>query len=354
MGLLSKLPRPLRVALPVAGAVVAMALLMAWLAGAFVRKVPPGPSEARPRVPAGAEVVEVRSTAVPVARELTGTVMAEHEATVAAQVLGRVIEVDASPGQHVTAGQPLVRLDPSELRARLEQAEAQLRQAEDRLRRVESLFAAQAIPESELVQARTNVEAARARAAEARTVASYTEVLAPADGVVIERLAEVGDTVTPGRPLVRLFDRLQLVAVVPESLARHVAVGRTVAVRIDALDLDCEGTISEVVPQAEAVTRAFKVKVSGPCPAGVIPGMFGRMRVPLGTRDEVRVPAGALRRVGQLTTAFRVLDDGRLLRQLVQTGERVGDQVVITSGLQPGDRILAQAERGAPVAEEAP
>lgn len=353
MGPLERLPLAVRAGLAVAAGVAAMALLMAWLAGAFTSKVPPGPPAPPPRVAPGAQVLEVRPIVVPVVREVTGTVMAEHEATVAAQVLGRAIEVRATPGEHVTAGQVLVRLDPSELQARVAQAEAQLRQAEDRLRRVEALFQAQAIPESELVQARTSVEAARARATEARTVLGYTEVRAPADGVVIERLVEVGDTVTPGRPLVRMFDRLQLVAVVPESLARHVAVGQVVGVRIDALGLECEGAISEVVPQAEAVARAFKVKVSGPCPAGVIPGMFGRMRVPLGTREELRVPAQALRRVGQVTTAFRVLDQGQLLRQFVQTGERVGDQVVITTGLQPGDRILASAEQASP-AQEAP
>ncbi len=353
MGPLDRLPLAVRAGLAIAAGVAAMALLMAWLAGAFTSKVPPGPSAPPPRVAPGAQVLEVRPIVVPVVREVTGTVMAEHEATVAAQVLGRAIEVRATPGEHVTAGQVLVRLDPSELQARVAQAEAQLRQAEDRLRRVEALFQAQAIPESEVVQARTSVEAAHARATEARAVLGYTEVRAPADGVVIERLVEVGDTVTPGRPLVRMFDRLQLVAVVPESLARHVAVGQVVGVRIDALGLECEGAISEVVPQAEAVARAFKVKVSGPCPAGVIPGMFGRMRVPLGTREELRVPAQALRRVGQVTTAFRVLDQGQLLRQFVQTGEQVGDQVVITTGLQPGDRILASAEQ-ASAAQEAP
>lgn len=345
MGPLSRLPRPVRAALAALAGLGAMLLLMAWLAGAFVTRIPPGPPAAPPRVPPGVEVLEVRPVTVPVVREVTGTVAAEHETTVAAQVLGRVVEVAATPGEHAAAGRTLVRLDPSEHRARLEQAEALVRQAEDRLARVESLLQAQAISESEAVRARTDVDAARARASEARTVLGYTHVVAPTDGVVIERLVEVGDTVTPGRPLVRLFDRLQLVAVVPESLARHVAVGQQVGVRIDALDLDCQGGIAEVVPQAEAVARAFKVKVTGPCPAGVIPGMFGRMRVPLGTREELRLPASALRQVGQLTTVLRVVGDGQLLRQLVHTGARVGDEVVITAGLRRGDRVVARADQ---------
>ncbi|RMG15029.1 MAG: efflux RND transporter periplasmic adaptor subunit [Planctomycetota bacterium] len=326
--------------------VAAMALLMAWLAGAFREKVAPRERGALPPPPAGVPMHAVREVEVPHVREVTGTIAAEHETVVAAELLGRVAFVDANPGERVEAGHVLARLDPAEYRARLEQAEALLKQAEDHYQRTRKQHAAQTASESQLVQAQTALEAARARVREARTILDKTVIRANAPGVVIERLVEVGDTVTPGRPLVRLYDRLQLVAVVPESLQPFLRVGQAVQVRVDALGPDaCEGTVAEIVPEAQALARAFRVKVTGPCPPGLIPGMFGRMSVPLGTRRELRVPLGAVRRVGQVAMVYRALPGGALLRQFVRLGERRGDEVVVRSGLAAGDRVVADVAR---------
>lgn len=327
-------------------ATASIVILMLWLSGAFRDEVPPGPP--LPQSPLGADLplVEVEVAQVPLYRDVVGSIAATHETSVAAQLLGRVLEVEAGPGTHVAKGALLVRLEGAEHRARLEQAEASLRQALDRHDRLERERAAGTASEGQLVQARAELEGARARVDEARTVLGFTELRAPADGTVIDRLCEVGDTVTPGRTLVRLFDRLQLVANVPESLRRRLSVGQALSVHIDALGEEpCEGVVSEIVPEAEALSRAFRVKVTGPCQAGVIPGMFGRLRVPLGEREELRVPASALRRVGQVSLVFRALPDGALLRQFVQTGPTTGERVVITSGLAAGDRVVVDAAR---------
>ncbi|MCO5169781.1 MAG: efflux RND transporter periplasmic adaptor subunit [Planctomycetes bacterium] len=341
-----RLVAALRAVGPAALAALAIVALMLWLAGTFTPQVPPGPPAAPPPPPPDVELIGVDLVSVPVVREVVGTIAAERERAVAARLLGRVEEVHASPGVAVAEGALLVRLEQAEHRARLEQAQAALRQAADRHDRLERERRAGTASEAQLVHARTELEAARAREEEARTVLSYTELRAPAAGTVIERLCEVGDTVTPGRTLVRLFDRLQLVATVPESLRQRLSVGDAVAVRIDALgDEECEGRIAEVVPEADPLSRAFRVKVTGPCHPGVIPGMFGRMRVPMGERHELRVPRSAVRRAGQVALVFRAVPDGGLLRQFVQTGAVVGDQVVVTSGLVEGDRIAADAAR---------
>lgn len=346
VALLERLPGGLRLGLAAAAGALSMVALMLWLAGAFTEKVQPGPPAPLPSAPSDLPTEVVAVVRIPVVREAVGSIAAEHETAVAAQLLGRVAEVQATPGRAVAQGELLVRLEAAEHRARLDQAEAAQRQAQDHHGRIERQHRAGAASESQLVQAQTALEAARGRVEEARTILGYTELRAPGAGTVIERLCEVGDTVTPGRTLVRLYDRLQLVAVVPESLKAHLAVGQRVSVRVDALgDQECQGTVSEVVPEAEALSRAFRVKVTGPCPPGLIPGMFGRMRVPLGERDELRVPATALRRVGQVPVVFRVLPDGTLLRQFVRVGPQVGDRLVVTSGLAAGDRVVADATR---------
>lgn len=344
--LLQRLPGPLRVALLSLAGVGAVVALMLWLAGTFSAKVAPGPTAPAARAPADLPTEVVEAVRVAVVREVVGSIAAEHETTVSAELVGRVVEVHAAAGQRVAQGDLLVRLDATEQRARLDQAEAALRQAQDHHDRVERQRGAGAASESQLVQARSDLEAARARVAEAGAVLGRTELRAPAAGTVIDRACEVGDTVTPGRGLVRLYDRLQLAAVVPESLRARLAVGQAVRVRVDALgEGECEGTISEIVPEAQALSRAFRVEVTGPCPPGLIPGMFGRMRIPLGERDELRVPVTAVRRVGQVPIVLRLLPDGSLLRQFVRTGRTLGDRVVITSGVAPGDRIVTDATR---------
>ncbi len=342
----TKIPAAVRIGVLALIGVGSMVLLMAWLAGAFVTKIQPRERGKLAPVSADIPVMTVAVTQVPIIREVTGSIAAEHETNVASQLLGRVASVAASAGQRVKKGQVLVELDEAEHRSRLEQAEALLRQAQDRYERIEKQHKAQAATEAQLVEARTSRQAAQAKVQEAKTFLAKTKILAPTDGILIERLCEVGDTVTPGRVVGRLYDRLQLVATVPESLQPHLKVGDDVAVRIDALGTgECSGKITEIVPQARALSRAFQVKVTGPCPPGLIPGMFGRLKIPLGEREEIRIPVAALRRVGQVPMVFRVLPDGVLLRQFVQTGERSGEEIAISSGLQAGDRIVEDAAR---------
>lgn len=341
-----KIPAAVRIGLLAVVGVGSMVLLMAWLAGAFVAKIQPRERGKLPSISSDLAVVTVAITRVPVVREVTGSIAAEHETNVASQLLGRVASVGASAGQRVKKGQVLVTLDEAEHRSRLEQAEALHRQARDRYERIDKQHRAQAATEAQLVEARTSRQAAQARVEEAQTFLARTKILAPVNGVLVERLCEVGDTLTPGRIVGRIYDRLQLVATVPESLQPHLSVGDKVMVRIDALGKgECGGEIKEIVPQAQALSRAFQVKVSGPCPPGLIPGMFGRLKIPLGERDEIRVPLAALRRVGQVPMVFRVLPDGVLLRQFVQTGEVSGEGIAISSGLKAGDRIVADAAR---------
>src|SRR5262249_39706589 len=123
---------------------------------------------------------------------------------------------------------------------------------------------------------------------ELQATLEWATVRAPMDGTVIDKKVDVGDLVRPGQVLATLFDpkRMQLVASVRESLTGRLEVGQSIGVEIEGINTQCSGTISEIVPEAQAISRAFQVKVTGPCPAGVYPGMFGRLLIPL---DEERV-----------------------------------------------------------------
>jgi multidrug efflux pump subunit AcrA (membrane-fusion protein) len=135
---------------------------------------------------------------------------------------------------------------------------------------------------------------------------------------------------------------MQLVASVRESLTRRLEVGESIGVRVEALDKTCDGTISEIVPEAESASRTFSVKVTGPCPAGVYSGMFGRLLIPLDEEPVLVIPRSTVRRVGQLDVV-EVADGGVLRRRAVQLGRQFGEDVEVLSGLREGEQVLLPA-----------
>jgi len=131
-------------------------------------------------------------------------------------------------------------------------------------------------------------------------------------------------------------------ATVRESLAQKLAVGQSIRARLEALQHQCDATISEIVPQAQAASRSFTVKVVGPCPPGVYSGMFGRIEIPLEDEELLVVPAAAILQVGQLDLVDLVVD-GRLQRRSVRLGRPLDGRIEVLAGLKEGDRVALPA-----------
>jgi multidrug efflux pump subunit AcrA (membrane-fusion protein) len=154
--------------------------------------------------------------------------------------------------------------------------------------------------------------------------------------------------VTPGQMLATLFDplRMQLVANVRESLAHRLTVGQPIDVQIENLNKRCLGTISEIVPEANAGSRAFEVKVTGPCPEGVYSGMFARILIPLDDEPVLVIPRRAVQSVGQLDLV-NVTTDGAVRRRAVRLGRTIGEDVEVLSGLREGECVQVPVNTGA-------
>jgi len=348
----ARLRRPLRVA---AGLLV-MAALLAWLMGAFHHRVPPGPPQgSTPATPAGERFV-VTAVATPRTETAIGTVRAIAETVLASRILGRVKQLAITrAGQPVQQGELLVELEADDLRATAEQARAVLRVAETRRdkakldfdRSQELVQQGIAAPDrldtdrAALAAAEAEVERAQQSVAGTDTALGFATIRAPITGIVVDKQVQLGDVVQPGQPICTVYDptRLQLVAVVREDLAGRLRIGQPVDVTIDALGEPCRGTVSEIVPTAEARSRSFEVKVTGPCHAGVVTGMFGRLQVPLDTVEELRVPQRAVQAIGQLDFVHALVE-GRAVRRYVRTGRPRGDDVEILSGLAAGEVVL--------------
>ncbi|MEQ1827786.1 MAG: efflux RND transporter periplasmic adaptor subunit [Pirellula sp.] len=340
--------------------VLGVAVLLMIFAGVFHPKVDGHVSRRHKPIPTGAEFAEVVELIQPRYESAIGAVKPVHEANIASKILARVLEVNATAGQRVRAGAVLVKLNNEELLSRVRQAEAdrdemvaQLQLAKIEADRAKQLIASNSISRAEYDTAMTRVQTTQAgvdrttRAVEESNVyLDYATVLAPFDGIVVDKVVQAGDTVGPGQTLVSLYDpsKMQLVANVRESLAMKLIAGQQLTARMESLGLECQATISEIVPKADVSSRSFEVKVTGPCPAGVYSGMFGKLLVPLEDERILLVPSSAIQHVGQLTLV-QVDVDGELMRRYVLLGRTFDDQLEVLSGLRAGEKVLV-ADQG--------
>lgn len=345
--------------------VAGLSLALLVLAGVFRSKVP----EVRREVPLisarGLKTAEVRLEKRPRFETAVGTVRAVHEAAVASKLLARVIEVHVRAGQVVARDEVLIRLDDADLQSRLRQAEAArdaaraaLARAEADYERAQRLVKQRTISQAEFDQtaaawktAIAELERAEQAVREANVVLDYATIRAPISGIVVDKRVEAGDTVVPGQVLLTLYDpsRMQMVVTVRESLAERLKVGQTVRGRLDALQHECEATVSEIVPEAQAASRSFTVKVTGPCPPGVYSGMFGRIFIPLEEEEVLLVPAAAVTKVGQLDMVDVIVEDS-VRRRSVQLGRLLGQDYEVLAGLAAGEKVVlrGRVEEAAP------
>ncbi len=363
--------------------------IVLYAAGFFgPERIAPAKGAAPPGAPAPARTVRAEQADVPVAESAVGTVQSRARIDVAAQLTARIVAVRADAGQTVRAGDELVVLDDREFSARLKQsrqalvaaeaardsarqakvqAEARLQQAKSSHARIQRLVANKAATPQEMDDAEAALRAAEARVTEAGALVAaadaqiqraqevvaegeinlgHTRIAAAIDGVVAERSVEPGDLAWPGRSLlVVLAPRsLRLEAEVREGLIARVREGDKLTAEVPAADAKVEGTVAEILPAADPQSRTFRVRVDIAAAAGVYPGMFGRLRMPLGERRIVRIPAAAVRRVGQLETVL-VKDGAIWARRYITTGITLpGGQVEVLSGLVGGEEIGAPEE----------
>jgi RND family efflux transporter MFP subunit len=278
---------------------------------------------------------------------------------VSSQLLASIRAIKPRPGDTVTAGVTVITLDDRDLLAQQREATAALTVAEadfaSRSRdyeRVKNLSAASADEKSRAEGAFRVAEAQVTRAKEAvgrvEVLLTYTKIAAGTDGVVADRFADPGDVAAPGKTLLTVYDPsdLELHANVPESLSAGIKLGQKLPVRIDANNLSAEAVVREIVPQAQTASRSVVVKLALPVQTGspTLPGMFGRLVIPVGTAERIWLPTAALQQRGQLDLIEVEDGHGHLTRRFVRLGREVNGRVEVLSGVSAGERVALPAK----------
>ncbi|MFZ2658546.1 MAG: efflux RND transporter periplasmic adaptor subunit [Victivallales bacterium] len=353
-----------RTILMLTSGLLVLALLL-WLSGKFSSKISLDVPKLKGRDISG-QVVPVRLVKMPLTESAVGTVQAVHEIAIASNflgtssffLLGQITEVNVKAGQEVKRNDVLLKLDDTNPRTKLQQAKSSLEMAEAAYKqavidekRMGTLVKSQAVSQGQYDLASTKLKSTEADlrriqevVTESQSILDYATIRSPIDGIVIDKKVNVGDTVSPGQTLLKLIDptRMQMVASVRESLASRLKAGQSIGVKIDTLNKLCSGTISEIVPESSSTSRTFLVKVTGPCPAGIYSGMFGRILIPLEDEQVLLIPARALRMSGQLELVD-VAENGQELRRSVRAGRTFGEDIEILSGLKEGEQVVVPA-----------
>ena len=293
--------------------------------------------------PADVRVLAAESKSRAATEEEVGTVRAKLHAVIEAKVSGKIEQMLVVPGQVVTNGGLLAEIDAREIQAQYDQTAAVRQQAESDLKRATDLFQQKILSSSEYDSAQSKFRVAEAAASQAKTLLGYTKVIAPFNGVIMRKAADVGDLATPGKSLLEMEDpgHLRLEADVPEALLGKVKLGDPLPVRVDALETNLTGVVSEIAPSADTGSRTFVVKLDLPPTSGLRAGQFGRVAVPAGVISALRVPTMALIQRGQLELLF-VVADGHAQLRIVKTGKRVGNEVELVSGVDAGEKVVTE------------
>jgi RND family efflux transporter MFP subunit len=342
-----------RIALP-AVAIAVLLVVIAWMAGAFSNKITPGLVEPPQETDTG-ELLTVSRQPLDLSEPVPAVVGAREATSISSRTLARITRITVRAGDTVAQGQLLIELERSELESRLAQAtqnvlavEARMTEARQSLQRAEQLFERQLVAASALDEARANHDSLRAQLAtarqavrEAEVALGYTEIRSPIEGRVVERFAEPGDTASPGKPLLSLYNpqSIRIEAAVRESLALPLELGQELTVEIPALQLQLAATIEELVPAADPGSRSFTVKAQVDHGGRLLPGMYARMSVPAGTANLLAIPADRVAEYGQLNIVW-VYESGQLNRRFVRLGREVAPGLIeVVSGLDEGDRL---------------
>ena len=310
-------------------------------------------------------VLVVAPEEIAVGPALSGTLTAEREARVRAEVGGVVLQVFADPGQTVGAGQVLARIDDTALRdavlsgqSAVSAATQNVEVARRNVERNQTLAAAGAVAERDLEAARNQLAAAqsqlagaRAQLAQAQKQVAKTSVRAPIAGVVSMRPVSAGDVVAPGGELFTVVDpgSMQLEGSVPASQLGELRIGAPVRFTVTGYPGQTfTGTVSRISPAADPTTRQVPVIVSIPNAEGrLVSGLFAEGRVTAQARQGIVVPAAAIDERGVQPAVLKVVE-GKAQRVPVTLGVRdtEDDRVEVTAGVSGGDTLLVGAALG--------
>jgi RND family efflux transporter MFP subunit len=338
------------------GSVIALTLVIIavlYMAGVFSDKQGAGLKNEQQKSYNG-PLVEVALQTITRTEHVPGTVIAKQNTQISSRVMAQVERLNVRAGDTVKQGDLLITLQQDDFAAQLAQSDAQinaiqasLTQAKKQLARVDNMFSKNLVSQSELDGAKArfdnlsaNLVMANQQQAQVKVSLGFTRITAPISGVVVERLVEPGDMVTPGIPLIALYNpqQLQVEFNVRETQAIKLALGQRLQVSLPALKVSADALVSEIVPVADKAARSLLIRLEIDSQSGLIPGLYAQLQLPLDSEQGILVQPEWIQQFGQLSMVY-VLEHGTVARRFVRLGEVIDAKQHVVAGLNSGDKL---------------
>ncbi|MBL8958096.1 MAG: efflux RND transporter periplasmic adaptor subunit [Myxococcaceae bacterium] len=330
-------------------------------------KKPEDPAAAKPKETALPAVkvatAEVQHEKMPRFLTLTGSVMADKQSEVAANVAGRVATTYVERGMPVKASQVLAIVDSkaagfqaAAANAQSQAAETQVSAAKQDCDRADTLFKQGAMAQAEYDRQKAactaqlfQANAARANADLAGKLAGDTIIRAPIDGIVGERYVNVGEYVQPASKVASIFsiDPVRVSISVPERAVAQVSTGQTLNLTVTAYgERTFPATVKFVSPALRPGTRDLIIEASAANKDQALkPGMFATVLLETGEEEQPTVPLEAIKTEGTVKRMF-LAREGQAYEMVVRTGVEKEGRVAVLEPLQAGSKVIVKPPPG--------
>lgn len=294
------------------------------------------------------EAVKVITSPMPQTIVAVGSLRSDESITLRPESAGRISEITFQEGQRVAKGAPLVKLDSAIQQAEVSQAKANLTLAKSKFDRAVDLAQRSFISGQAKDEAENNFKVAEASLQLTQAKLAKTDIKAPFSGIIGLRSVSVGDYVKEGADLVNLeaIDPLKVDFRVPETYLRQIRVGQALQLTLDALPGKIyNGKVIAVNPLIDTAGRSVVIRAQvGNQDTTLRPGMFARVRlITKESADAMVLPEQALVPQGSEQYVFKV-QDGKVARVRVETGQRRDSKVEVLSGLAAGDLVVTAGQ----------
>jgi len=304
--------------------------------------------------PATVIVASVQERVIAKTSRMIGVIDFDRISMVSGEISGLITRQLVSEGQRIKKGDPLVELNTDLIQKDIDikaqqraQVSAEIEKMSRSMQRLESLLKKNStslqVYDEALFEHRSLIKKRNTLDHEAERLKLQlikSVVRAPFDGVVLEKLKEKGEWLSPGTPVCKLASIQDLVAkvAIPERLMRYQQTGALLLVSIEALDIRLEGKIKGFVPVADLRSKSTVLKVKLPYQQGMVQNMSASIEVPAGKKQLFRlVPRDAVVRIRGKDFAYGVIDGKAKLMPLeivARTSEAVAvDKPPITTGM---------------------
>lgn len=274
---------------------------------------------------------------------VTGSIEPNEQVQVRSQISGIVNDIYFKEGSLVREGQVLFKIDDSELRAQLIQAQTRQNLAAENERRAQLLLKKEAISQEEYEVAQADLKALQAQTQLIRAQLDKTTVKAPFSGRIGLRSVSQGEYLTPQTIVTNLVnsDPVKITFSVPEKYSGQVKVNTELTFTVSGSDKKFSAKVYAIEPRIDAATRTLQLRAKAANPDGaLIPGSFATIALPLTTIDDaILIPTEAVVPIQNGKKVF-ITENGKAKEVIVETSARTDKFVLVTSGLAPGDTVL--------------